>query len=120
QQYSSAWWNALGRQLTLSIDVPVEEVDDASLQNIIYFATHFRKEVRLNDAVPYLSNILKEHPKVEVRIMAGVALHAIHSATAIEALREALPNESSERVRKLARAAVADYYRGTPALAVWR
>ncbi len=120
QQYNSAWWNALGRQLTLGVAVPVEEVGSAQLQNIIYFTTHFRKQVRLDDATPYLVDVFTQHPAEEIRIMAAAALHAIRTEAAMRSLHQALAKEPSERVLKIARAAVVDYYRAMPSLAVQR
>ena len=105
-----AWWNALGRQLTLVIDKPVEDVDPKALQNIIYFATHFGERVQLRDATPQLLEIYRKHERVEFRMLALSALHAIGDAHAMEKLQRLVREEPPGRVRKLTVAALAAHY----------
>ncbi len=110
EQRSAAWWNALGRQLTLSVDVPLEQVRPATLQNLIFFATHHRKKVKLNDAAPRLLDVYRNHEQEAFRIMALAALHAIADEAAMQKLYGALPYEHSNRVRRLTVAALNDHY----------
>jgi hypothetical protein len=109
-----SWWNALGRQLALSVDIPPEQVSPVAVQNIIFFATNHRSRIRLDDAVPGLRAVYEQHAEESMRIMAVVALHAIGSRAAMRALRKTLPDEPSERVRKMAMAAVKSYTRANP------
>lgn len=112
-QRSPAWWNALGRQLTLLVDRPVEQVDAKALQNIIYFATHFGEQVQLNDAAPLLVTLYRQHGRAEMRLMALAALHAIGDAETMATLYQHLRKgqEEDDRVRRLTVAAVNDHYR---------
>ena len=108
---SQAWWNALGRQLTLTLDRPVTEVKEVDLQNVIYFATHFRKQVKLKDASSLLMGIYEMHPDEDYRIMALAAMSAISDHGSMAQLKEKLAAEESERVKRLTIAALVSYYR---------
>ena len=111
EQQSRTWWKALGTQLALTLDRPVNQVAEVSLQNVIYFATNHRDRVDLRDAAPLLMNIYRNHELIGFRMMALSALHAIGDE---EHLREAFVvalRSDSDRVRKMARAALADVYR---------
>lgn len=110
-QRSPAWWNALGRQLTLLLDKPVEQVDVAALQNVIYFATHHRDKVLLNDASPKLMAIYLEHEQAATRTMALAALHAIGDAEAMAKLRRHVPTEQNAWLKRRTIAALNDHYR---------
>jgi len=111
EQRSKAWWNALGRQLTLLIDVPYEQVNEPALQNIIFFAANHSEKVRLNDAVPKLTEIYLHHENVSYRMMALAALHAIGDEKTIHQLERTVRKEPSERIRKMTLAVLKDYYR---------
>ena len=106
----ASWWNLLGRQLTNTIDKPREEVSVSELQNIIFFATHHKEKVKLHDAMPSLLDIAKNHENDGYRIMAISAIHAIGHAEGMKQVRLLGHTESSERVGKVIKAAVADYY----------
>ena len=110
EQRSPAWWNALGRQLTLPLDVPYDQVQEVALQNIIFFATHHREKVKLDDAVPHLLAIYQHHEHTEFRMMALVALHAIGNEDAMRQLNQFVKAESSDRVRHVTLAALQDHY----------
>lgn len=107
---SPAWWNALGRQLTLTLDKPHAQVEVHALQNVIFFATHYRAQVKLNDAAPKLIEIYRWHPEREFRLMALAALHAIGDERAMETLGELLRREPNGPVRRLTVAALNDHY----------
>ena len=108
---SPAWWSALGRQLTLLVDRPHDQIDEAALQNIIFFATHFGDKVMLNDAAPNLVSIYREHEDARFRIMALVALHAMGDADAMRVLYRHVREESDDRLRRMTVAALNDHYR---------
>lgn len=110
EQRSTAWWNALGRQLTLSIDVSTDEVDDVALQNIIFFASHYREKVNLKDAAPRLLDIYEQHDQEAYRMMALVALHAIGDSGTMRKLNQAVKDEASDKIRHVTIAALHDYY----------
>ena len=107
---SAAWWNALGRQLTLSVDVPYAQVRETALQNIIFFATHHGEKVKLNDAAPTLLAIYQHHDQVAFRMMALAALHAIGDEDAMQTLNRIVEDEASDRVRHVTAAALHDHY----------
>ena len=107
---SAAWWNALGRQLTLSIDVPYEQVQETALQNIIFFATRHGEKVKLNDAASILLAVYQHHDQVAFRMMALAALHAIGDEDAMQTLNRAVEEEASDRVRHVTVAALHDHY----------
>ena len=107
---STAWWNALGRQLTLTLDGPYDQVHEAALQNVIFFATRYREKVRLNDAAPKLLDIYRKHERVGFRMMALAALHAIGDEDAMQKLNRMVEAETSDRVRRVTVAALHDHY----------
>ncbi len=109
-------WANLGIQLTLSLDSPVEQIRQETLQHINFFATHYGDRVDFARAVPRLLRIYETDATEGYRIMALTALHAIGDAGAMQYLREALRWERSERVRRLTLAALADYAARTQAL----
>ncbi|ARA94556.1 MAG: hypothetical protein D6685_17270 [Bacteroidetes bacterium] len=107
---SPSWWNALSRQLVLSLDKPVTQVDQQTLQNIIFFATNHADKVRLDGATQPLLWIYRTHPDDSYRLMALAALHAIGDENAMYRLYQHVERETSERVRKSTIAALNDYY----------
>ncbi len=110
ERRSKAWWNTLEHQLTLSLDVPYEQVEETALQNIIFFATHHGEKVKLNDAAARLLGIYRNHDQVTYRIMALAALHAIGDESAMQQLNQIVEDEASNRVRHVAIAALHDHY----------
>ena len=110
EQRSPAWWNALGRQLTLLLDVPYDQVNTATLQNVIFFATHHREKVQLNDAAPRLLDVYRKHEQAAFRMMALAALHAIGDEGAMQQLNRVVEREPSDRVRRATLAALNDHY----------
>lgn len=114
EQRSRAWWRALGSQLALTLDRPVDQVAEVSLQNVIYFANNHADRVDLSDAAPLLMEIYRKHELVGFRIMALSALHAIGDEAFLEQAYRLARQSDSERVRRMARAALADAYRHNP------
>ena len=106
----ASWWNLLGRQLTNGIDKPVDKVSVSELQNVIYFATHHKEKVNLYDAVPSLLDIAQNHEEEGYRIMAVTALHTIGQYNGMKKVRLLLRTEESERVQRVIKATVADYF----------
>lgn len=103
-----SWWNALGRHLTLMVDRPQDEVDEATLQNIIYFATLHGDKIKLDDAIPGLVELYRRHEDVGMRVLALAAVHAIGDRDAIDAAYSASQQDDSELVRRVAKAAALD------------
>jgi hypothetical protein len=111
EQRSRTWWRALESQLVLSLDRPADRVAEVSLQNVIYFATNHRDRVDLGEAAPLLMNVYRNHDLVGFRMMALSALHAIGDENYLREAYAAARRGDSDRVRKMARAALADVYR---------
>ena len=74
---SPAWWNQLGQQLAVSLNQPVDQVRDETLQHIVYFATNHSDKVTLNHLAPDLLDMYKNERNEARRTMAVVALRAI-------------------------------------------
>ncbi len=110
QARRASWWNLLGRQLTNKIDKDYEQVSVSDLQNIIYFANHHKDKVNLNDAVPFLLDIVEHHEERGYRVMAVSALHIIEDRAGMQTLRALAPQETDERVKHVMTAALSDYY----------
>ena len=83
---------------------------EASLQNIIYLATHYGDQIRFDRATTKLYRLYRFDRNEQVRIMALVALHAIGKESSMRALSTRVQVERPERVRRLTAAAVKSYY----------
>ncbi len=110
ERRSPAWWKALESQLTLTLDKPVEQVDEVSLQNVIYFATNHSDRVQLADSAPLLMEIYEHHQHAGFRMMALAALHAIGNEKYLERAYSLTRHANSERLNRMARAALADVH----------
>ena len=108
QDHSNAWWNALGRQLALTVDKPHEEVAEASLQNIIYFATHHSDRIKLEDANPKLLAVYRSHNDAGMRALTLAAIHAIGSEAAIADAYALSTRDRSPLARHIGKAAKAE------------
>ncbi len=106
----ASWWNALGRQLTNRVDKPYQDISVAELQNIIFFATHHKANVKLNDAIPSLLEVFEKHEDPQFRLMSVAALHAIGSRKGMVGLSNLVDAEQNERVSRFTRHAINDYF----------
>lgn len=107
-QRSRTWWNALEKQLLLTVDVPTAEINEVALQNIIFFATHHKRDVNLRRALPSLIDVYADHEEEGMRIMALAAIDAIGDPRAERRVREIAEDDASERTRRLAGVVVAN------------
>ncbi len=107
---SEAWWDNLEAQITQSLDSPVEQIRDESLQNLIFFSTNYGDRVDFTYAVDKIFDIYENAPLEARRTLALVALHAVGNEYAMQRLTRSVDFESSERIRTLARAVLADFY----------
>lgn len=105
---SDAWWNALGRELTLSIDGSPHDVSSKAIGDIIFFATHHGQDVNLTDATEPLLRIYFEHEVVGARVMAVAALHAIGDNSAMQKLKYRVEDEPSHLLQHITLAALRD------------
>jgi len=111
EAYGPLWWDALASELVLGVARPVGEVDEAALQNVIFFAEVHGKRLNLKPAVPYLLAVYRDDEREGTRIMALAALHAIGNRAAMDDLRDGIAREHSPRVKRLTVAALSAYYR---------
>ncbi len=107
----ASWWNALGRQLTHRVDKPYQDISASELQNIIFFATHYKDRVKLSDAVPALLDIFENHEDPQFRLMSAVALHAVGDRKGMISLSKLVDDEPNERVQRFTRKAIDDYFK---------
>lgn len=109
-QWTARQWKALRKQLLQSLKAPAEQADPTVLQNVIYFATYFADEIRIDRAAPRILEIYRTHPQPEVRLMALSALHALGDPETMVRLARIVPFEEAGTVRHVGIAAVSDYY----------
>ena len=102
-------WKQLSRQLVESLDSPIDQVKQGTLQHVNFFATYHKDDVDLSAAVPKLIDIYETDDNEGFRILALTSLHAIGDRSIMHYLSETVQRESSPRVRTLTLAALADY-----------
>ena len=107
------WWDALEAQLTASLDSDIAQVQEQTLQHVIFFGTNYRHKLDLTDAAVKVLALYEEDIDDTHRILALMALHAIANEYTMDRLREVVDWETSERVRQLTRVVLADYYSRT-------
>ncbi len=107
---SKAWWKARVKADDRALDSPDAQVKEQALQNIIFFATHYGKDVDFKRATTELYNIYRFDKNEAHRIMALAALHAIGRDNTMRILSQHVRWEKSPRVRRLTKAALVDYY----------
>ncbi|MFT5144618.1 MAG: hypothetical protein ACI80V_002863 [Rhodothermales bacterium] len=106
---SGVWWGALSAQLNLEAERPVEDVDQATLQNIIFFATHHRDRLDIRSAATALTEVYRAHPEPAFRMMALAALNAIGDTAGMEEVLRSYREQSSETVRNMSVAALREH-----------
>ena len=102
-------WKNLEQQLVASLDSPIAQVKQETLQHINFFATYHKDNVDLGEAVPKLIEIYETDDNEGFRILALTSLNAIGDRSIMHYLSESVDREPSSRVRALTMAALADY-----------
>ena len=102
-------WEQLSRQLVASLDSPIDQVKQGTLQHINFFATYHKDDVDLTQAVPKLIDIYETDDNEGLRILALTSLNAIGHRSIMVYLSDTVQRESSPRVRELTLAVLADY-----------
>ena len=102
-------WKQLSQQLTLSLDSPIAQIKQETLQNINFFATYHNDKIDLTEAVTKLIEIYEDDAEEGFRILALTSLHALNDRSVMLYLNDAVRTEQSPRVRQLTLAALADY-----------
>lgn len=106
----AAWWKSLSKANARALDSPDAQVKEQALQNIIFFATHYGKDVDFKRATTELYNIYRFDKNEAHRIMALAALHAMGRENTMRILSQHVRWERSPRVRRFTKAALLDYY----------
>lgn len=110
EQYSATWWDNLEQQLTLSLNTSIPEIQDKTLQHIIYFASNYKSRLDLFDTTPRLLDIYEHDLNPARRTMALIALDAIGSEATMVRLAELVENEPVGKIRSITLAVLAEYY----------
>ena len=110
EQRSSAWWNALEHQLANSLDQSIDQIQDETLQHVIFFASNYADRVNLNELTPKLLDMYANDANDARRTMAIVALHAIGDEFSMRRLAELAENEPAGSLRNITMAVLADYF----------
>ncbi len=106
----AAWWKSFSKANARALDSPDAQVKEQALQNIIFFATHYGKDVDFKRATTELYNIYRFDKNEARRIMALAALHAMGRKNTMRILSQHVRWERSPRVRRFTKAALLDYY----------
>ncbi len=104
-----AWWNKLELQLTKSLERSVDQVQDETLQHIVFFATNYEDKVQLGHLAPKLLDMYKTEKNDARRTMAVMALHAIGNKHSMNRLARLAQNEPPGSLRNITMAVIADY-----------
>ncbi len=107
---SAVWWWQLEQQLTASLDQPIAQIKDETLQHIIFFATNYEDKIDLSVVTPKLLDLYENEDNQARRTMAVVALHAIGDEMSMERLAELVENEPEGSIRNITLAVLAEYY----------
>lgn len=107
---SAAWWGLLEQQLNTSINLPVEQIQDETLQHIIFFASNYKDKVDLRELTPRLLEIYENDDNAARRTMALMALHAIGNESSMKRLAELVEEEPEGSIRNITLAVLAEYY----------
>ena len=111
-QRSSAWWNALELQLASSLDQSIDQIQDETLQHIVFFASNYSDRLDLSEVTPRLLDLYANDTNEARRTMAIVALHAIGNDFSMKRLAELAETEPAGSVRNITMAVLADYFKG--------
>ena len=112
EQRNSAWWNALELQLAASLDQSIDQIQDETLQHIVFFASNYSDRLDLSEVTPRLLDLYENDANEARRTMAIVALHAIGNDYSMKRLAELAETEPAGSIRNITMAVLADYFKG--------
>ena len=110
EQRSPAWWNALEQQLANSLNQSIDQIQDETLQHVIFFASNYPEHLSLQELTPRLLDMYANDNNEARRTMAIVALHAIGDEFSMRRLAELAENEPAGSLRNITMAVLADYF----------
>ena len=105
----TAWTTFLGTQLAQSLQAPSEEIKNKAMAQTIYFA-RYGQGVDLSATVAPLIALYRHDADEQLRLAAVAALHAIGDETGMQALRQGVLAQPSERVQRVTLGALMDHY----------
>ena len=107
-----AWWDALEQQLAESLDQSIDQIQDETLQHVIFFASNHAEKVDFTELTPKLLDMYANDTNQARRTMSIVALHAIGNEMSMRRLAELAENEPAGSIRNITMAVLADYFSG--------
>ena len=102
----AAWWKAFNRACTRALYASDEGAQERAMRNMIYFMTFYPAEADFRRASPRALQIYLRDRDEGRRVLALATLSAIGGDEALRRVAYELRHERSERVRRLATAAV--------------
>ena len=111
-----AYWTKIARQLTASLQSPIEGVRVGSLKNAVYFATFYPDRIDLSEAVTPIIAICEDDGRRAEHLMALATLQAIGGGEAERYLAHRSTQERADVRRKVLAVLTGYYTRGAPAV----
>ena len=99
-------------QLIESLQSPIDGVREQALRNAIVFATLYRQQTELGQAVPALQAVYATDVQAQNRKLALAALQAIGSNQTRRFLARSVSDQESEEGRALVATVLSEYYAG--------
>ena len=117
-EMDAAWWKDFSRAAAQALLSSDDLVQERAMQSIIFFATYYPEQADFRRTAAQLLQIYRYEQDEQQRVLALSALNALGDETAMRHLAQDVEHETSERLRRLATAAVNHYFGETnkPAL----
>ena len=103
-------WGAVAQQIVVSLDSPYQGVRVQNMKNAIYFATFYRDQIDLSQAVASMITICEDKKRAREHMVAYAALQAIGNGEAKQYLARRVTGEQAHEVRRMMLAVLDDYY----------
>lgn len=105
------WWDNLELQLSEALKSPIEQVKVQTIRHIIFFSATYPDMAHMDRTVPQLLELYDTSDKEGLRVLSLAAIDAIGNDYAMRYLISRVEQEKSERVQRLTKAVLADYYK---------
>lgn len=102
------WWETIEEDIHFQEDATVEEITEAQIRDIIFFANLHGDKLDFSASVPLLLDVYAQHPDESYRLLAVAALHKIGDRQGMKKLGKLVKAEKSERVRHVTYSALND------------